>query len=158
MEPRKVIIIGAAGRDFHNFNTFYRDNPAYKVVAFTAAQIPDIAGRKYPASLAGSLYPDGIPIYEQSELEKLIKEADGFLMENIDYISAPILDFLDGGEIKTLTMFDRHFRAGGHFLVHLLEYLASKGIIERLSETVRITTKSRPSFEEIAFMSLKDKI
>ena len=76
MSQRKVIIIGAAGRDFHNFNTFYRDNPAYKVVAFTAAQIPDIAGRKYPASLAGSQYPDGIPIYAQDDLEKLIKEFD----------------------------------------------------------------------------------
>ena len=76
MEPRKVIIIGAAGRDFHNFNTFYRDNPNYKVVAFTAAQIPNIADRKYPASLAGSLYPEGIPIYEQSELPRLIKELD----------------------------------------------------------------------------------
>ena len=76
MEPRRIIIIGAAGRDFHNFNTYYRDNPAYKVVAFTAAQIPDIAGRKYPASLAGSLYPDGIPIYVQDELESLIKDLD----------------------------------------------------------------------------------
>src|SRR5215469_9235172 len=76
MTQRKIIIIGAAGRDFHNFNTAYRDNPAYKVVAFTAAQIPDIAGRKYPASLAGSLYPEGIPIYAQDDLEKLIKELD----------------------------------------------------------------------------------
>jgi len=76
MSPRKIIIIGAAGRDFHNFNVFYRDNPAYKVVAFTAAQIPDIADRKYPASLAGELYPDGIPIYEQDELEALIKKLD----------------------------------------------------------------------------------
>ena len=55
MQPRNIIIIGAAGRDFHNFNTFYRGNPAYRVVAFTAAQIPDIAGRKYPAALAGEL-------------------------------------------------------------------------------------------------------
>ncbi|MCL2763394.1 MAG: cyclic 2,3-diphosphoglycerate synthase [Treponema sp.] len=76
MTQRNVIIIGAAGRDFHNFNTFYRDNPAYKVVAFTAAQIPDIAGRKYPASLAGSLYPEGIPIFVQDELERLIKDLD----------------------------------------------------------------------------------
>ncbi|MCL2381663.1 MAG: cyclic 2,3-diphosphoglycerate synthase [Treponema sp.] len=76
MAPRKIIIIGAAGRDFHNFNTFYRDNPAYKVVAFTAAQIPDIAGRKYPAALAGSLYPEGIPIYAEDDLEKIIKELD----------------------------------------------------------------------------------
>ncbi|MCL2389543.1 MAG: GTPase, partial [Elusimicrobia bacterium] len=76
MEPKKIIIIGAAGRDFHNFNTVYRDNPNYKVVAFTAAQIPDITDRKYPASLAGKLYPDGIPVYPESDLEKLIKELD----------------------------------------------------------------------------------
>ena len=76
MSQRKIIIIGAAGRDFHNFNVFYRDNPAYNVVAFTAAQIPDIADRKYPASLAGGLYPDGIPIYAQDELEQLIKKLD----------------------------------------------------------------------------------
>jgi len=76
MQPRKVIIIGAAGRDFHNFNVFYRGNPAYKVVAFTAAQIPDIAGRKYPAALAGDLYPEGIPIYAQDELMRLIREFD----------------------------------------------------------------------------------
>ncbi len=71
MEKRRVIIIGAAGRDFHNFNTFYRDNPSYDVVAFTAAQIPDIADRKYPAALAGGFYPDGIPIYAQDDLERL---------------------------------------------------------------------------------------
>jgi len=73
---KKVIIIGAAGRDFHNFNTYYRGNPAYKVVAFTAAQIPDIAGRKYPPALAGELYPEGIPIYDEKELETLIKTLD----------------------------------------------------------------------------------
>lgn len=66
--------MGAAGRDFHNFNTFFRDNEAYKVVAFTAAQIPNISNRKYPAELAGKLYPEGIPIYPEEELEKLIKE------------------------------------------------------------------------------------
>ena len=73
-KKRDVIIIGAAGRDFHNFNTRFRDNEAYNVVAFTAAQIPDIAGRKYPASLSGALYPEGIPIYAQDDLEKLIRE------------------------------------------------------------------------------------
>ena len=76
MTQRKIIIIGAAGRDFHNYNTVYRDDPAYNVVAFTAAQIPDIADRKYPAALAGELYPDGIPIYAQDDLERLIKELD----------------------------------------------------------------------------------
>ena len=62
MTPKRVIILGAAGRDFHNFNTFYRDNEAYEVVAFTATQIPDIEGRVYPTELAGDLYPSGIPI------------------------------------------------------------------------------------------------
>ncbi len=71
---KNVIIIGAAGRDFHNFNTYYRGNEDYNVVAFTAAQIPDIDGRKYPAELAGDLYPDGIPIYVEAELPKLIKD------------------------------------------------------------------------------------
>lgn len=69
-----VIIIGAAGRDFHNFNTFFRDNELYNVVAFTAAQIPDIDGRKYPAALAGKLYPDGIKIYAEEDLTKVIKD------------------------------------------------------------------------------------
>ncbi len=71
---KNVIIIGAAGRDFHNFNTYYRGNEDYNVVAFTAAQIPDIDGRKYPTELAGDLYPDGIPIYDEGDLVKLIKE------------------------------------------------------------------------------------
>jgi len=69
---KNVIIIGAAGRDFHNFNTYYRNNENYHVVAFTAAQIPDIDGRKYPPQLAGKLYPDGIPIYTEDELPELI--------------------------------------------------------------------------------------
>ncbi len=73
MRREKVIIIGAAGRDFHNFNTYFRSNPDFQVVAFTAAQIPDIDGRRYPAELAGTLYPDGIPIYHQNELRNLIK-------------------------------------------------------------------------------------
>lgn len=72
-EPRRVLILGAAGRDFHNFNTVYRDNPAYKVVAFTATQIPDIAGRAYPAELAGKLYPAGIPILDEADLVEVIK-------------------------------------------------------------------------------------
>ena len=71
---RNVIIIGAAGRDFHNFNTYFRGNEDFNVVAFTAAQIPDIDGRKYPAQLAGDLYPDGIPIFAEEDLPRLIKE------------------------------------------------------------------------------------
>jgi predicted GTPase len=68
--------MGAAGRDFHNFNTFYRDNPDYEVAAFTATQIPNIEGRKYPPELAGSNYPEGIPIYPESDLDRLIGELE----------------------------------------------------------------------------------
>ena len=72
--PVRTLIMGAAGRDFHNFNVFFRDNPDYEVVAFTATQIPDIDDRMYPASLAGKLYPNGIPICPESELLQWIKD------------------------------------------------------------------------------------
>ncbi len=72
--PIRVIIMGAAGRDFHNFNTVFRDDPGSVVVAFTAAQIPNIEGRRYPSALAGSRYPDGIPIHPESDLARLIRE------------------------------------------------------------------------------------
>jgi predicted GTPase len=74
MSARKVIILGAAGRDFHNFNCVYRDDADHQVVAFTATQIPDIAGRRYPPELAGSLYPEGIPIVAEEELERLVRD------------------------------------------------------------------------------------
>ena len=72
MARRRVVILGAAGRDFHNFNVFFRGDDRYEVVAFTAAQIPDIAGRRYPPELSGELYPQGVPILAESELERLI--------------------------------------------------------------------------------------
>jgi predicted GTPase len=71
---QRVVILGAAGRDFHNFNVYFRDNPDYQVVAFTATQIPDIEGRRYPPELAGPRYPDGIPIEAEEELDRLIEE------------------------------------------------------------------------------------
>ena len=76
MDKIRVIIMGAAGRDFHNFNTYFRDNDRYEVVAFTATQIPNIEGRRYPRELAGGLYPKGIPVYPESELAQLIEEND----------------------------------------------------------------------------------
>src|SRR5213592_706573 len=72
--PRRVIILGAAGRDFHNFNVVYRNDPASEVVAFTATQIPGIESRKYTASLAGPRYPDGIPVIPGDDLPKLIEK------------------------------------------------------------------------------------
>ncbi len=74
--PQRIVIAGAAGRDFHDFNTVFRDDPGYHVVAFTATQIPNIDDRRYPAVLAGPLYPDGIAIHPESDLEKLIREED----------------------------------------------------------------------------------
>ena len=75
-KKRKILIMGAAGRDFHNFNTYYRENENYEVVAFTATQIPDIVDRKYPKELSGPLYPNGIEIHDESELPRLIKELE----------------------------------------------------------------------------------
>jgi predicted GTPase len=72
----KVLIMGAAGRDFHNFNTYFRHNDAYEVVAFTATQIPGIEGRTYPPELAGPLYPNGIPIYDEENLDRLIADCE----------------------------------------------------------------------------------
>src|ERR671935_667898 len=74
MTRTRVLIAGAAGRDFHNFNVVYRDREDYEVVAFTATQIPNIDGRMYPAELAGPLYPDGIPILPESALQQLARE------------------------------------------------------------------------------------
>ncbi len=76
MPPTRTIIMGAAGRDFHNFNVYFRDNPDYQVVAFTATQIPDIEGRTYPPELAGARYPAGIPIYDEDDLTELIQRED----------------------------------------------------------------------------------
>jgi len=78
---KKVIIMGAAGRDFHNFNTYFRENKDFEVVAFTATQIPDIHGRKYPKELSGDLYPEGIPIYSEEKINDLIKE------HNVDLVA-----------------------------------------------------------------------
>jgi predicted GTPase len=74
--PRRVLIMGAAGRDFHNFNVVYRDDPGTEVVAFTATQIPYIDDRTYPAELAGDRYPEGIRIHEEDELPRLIRQLD----------------------------------------------------------------------------------
>jgi predicted GTPase len=76
MQKTRVIVMGAAGRDFHNFNVYFRNNDGYEVVAFTATQIPGIEGRSYPPELAGSRYPNGIPIYPEEELPRLIKDYD----------------------------------------------------------------------------------
>lgn len=106
MDRRKVLIMGAAGRDFHNFNTFFRNNKNYEVLGFTATQIPDISSRKYPAELAGEDYPEGIPIFPEDKLTELIKEKEidlvvfaysdvphQYLMEKSSIVNAAGADF-----------------------------------------------------------------
>lgn len=102
----KAIIMGAAGRDFHNFNVYFRNNSNFEVVAFTAAQIPNIEGRTYPKQLAGSRYPKGIPIYPESDLPKLIKE------NKIDYV---YLSYSDLSHIDVMHKASIAMAAGANF-------------------------------------------
>ncbi len=106
MVKRKVLILGAAGRDFHNFNTFFRNNPDYEVVAFTATQIPDIEGRVYPAELAGELYPNGIPILAEEDMEKIIKE------KNVDVV---VFAYSDVPHEHVMDLASRAHAAGADF-------------------------------------------
>ncbi len=142
---KNVIIIGAAGRDFHNFNTCYRNNENYNVVAFTAAQIPDIDGRKYPAELAGNMYPDGISIYAQSELSRLIKELDvdvcAFSYSDVSYqevmavaaeVNAAGADFLLIGPKETMIESTKPVIAVGAVRTGCGKSQTSRRIIEAL--------------------------
>jgi predicted GTPase len=106
MKRIKVIIMGAAGRDFHDFNTVYRDNELYEVVAFTATQIPNIDGRKYPAELAGKLYPNGVPIYPESDLVSLIKK------NNVDEV---VFAYSDVSHNYVMAKASVVMAAGAHF-------------------------------------------
>jgi len=112
---KRIIIMGAAGRDFHNFNTYFRDNEDYDVIAFTATQIPGIYGRKYPSELSGRLYPEGIPIYPEEDIQKLIKENDidivifaysdlpnSYVMEKSALVNAAGADFILMGTNNTM--------------------------------------------------------
>ena len=107
--PRQVVVLGAAGRDFHNFNVVFRDDPRFHVVAFTATQIPDIEGRTYPAELAGPLYPEGIPIVEESELTDLIDRA------GVDVAAFAYSDVLHE---RVMHLASACIAAGADFLLH----------------------------------------
>jgi predicted GTPase len=115
MSRRKIVIMGAAGRDFHNFNVLFRDNAEVEVVAFTATQIPDIEGRVYPPALAGSLYPDGIPIHPEEQLEELIRShhidevwfsysdvSHGYVMDKASHVNAWGASFVLGSATRTM--------------------------------------------------------
>ena len=105
---RRVAILGAAGRDFHNFNVCFRKNPEYRVIAFTAAQIPEITGRRYPAELAGPLYPDGIPIVAEEQLEQLI------VTEKVNLV---VFSYSDVSHNQVMDLASRAIAAGADFLL-----------------------------------------
>ena len=102
----KVLILGAAGRDFHNFNVVFRNNPEFRIVAFTATQIPDIDGRRYPAQLAGDLYPDGIPILDESKMEETIRD---------EQIDAVVFSYSDVAYPALMHVASRAVAAGADF-------------------------------------------
>jgi predicted GTPase len=104
----RVVILGAAGRDFHNFNVAFRDDPAVEVIAFTAAQIPGIAGRRYPASLAGARYPQGIPIVPEAELEMLVRERGA---------DAVVFAYSDVAHLQVMHLASRALAAGADFML-----------------------------------------
>ncbi len=103
---KNVLILGAAGRDFHNFNVVFRNDPAYNVVAFTATQIPDIAGRTYPPELAGKQYPKGIPILEEKDVEKIIRERK---------VDVAVFSYSDVSNQTLMTLGARVVAAGADF-------------------------------------------
>ncbi len=108
MEKKRVLIMGAAGRDFHNFNVYFRDNEEFDVICFTATQIPDIQGRKYPKELAGKLYPNGIPIYGEEELVDLIKK------HNIDTV---VFAYSDVPHLVVMNKASTVMGAGANFVM-----------------------------------------
>lgn len=144
---KNVIIIGAAGRDFHNFNTYFRGNENYNVVAFTAAQIPDIDGRKYPTELAGENYPEGIPIHTQAELPSLIEKLEvdvcAFSYSDVSYqevmavasiVNTAGADFLLMGPKETMIKSNKPLIAVGATRTGCGKSQTSRRIIEILME------------------------
>ena len=121
---KRVLILGAAGRDFHNFNVVFRNNPAYEVVAFTAAQIPDIAGRRYPRELAGPGYPEGIPIAEERDLEKLIRERD---------VEVVVFSYSDIQHLNLMHLASRVVAAGADFWLLGTEHTQLKSSVPVIS-------------------------
>ena len=126
MRRRRVVILGAAGRDFHNFNLLFRDRPQFEVVAFTATQIPDIDGRVYPAVLAGKLYPDGIPIVDEQLLDRLLRD------EKID---EAWLSYSDLAHVDVMHLGSRVIVAGAHFVLAS----ATRTMLDSIKPVVAIT-------------------
>src|SRR6266508_5123817 len=122
MTPTRVLIVGAAGRDFHNFNLVYRGREEYEVVAFTATQIPNIDGRVYPPALAGALYPDGIPIRPESDLETIVREG----------VDEVVFSYSDVTHERVMHVGSRALAAGASFRLlspHQTELTSTKPVV-----------------------------
>jgi predicted GTPase len=145
---KKIVILGAAGRDFHNFNVLYRNDPDVKVVAFTATQIPDIAGRSYPPVLAGPLYPQGIPIVEEAEIEELIER------EGID---EAIFSYSDVSHQDVMHLASRVNAAGANFVLAGKERTQLKSKLPVISIcAVRTGCGKSPTTRRVAELLRKD--
>lgn len=121
---KKLLILGAAGRDFHNFNVVFRNDSSYQVVGFTATQIPDIAGRRYPRELAGPLYPDGIPIFEERDMERIVTELG---------VEAVVFSYSDISHVNLMHLASRAIAAGADFWLLGTEHTQIKSSLPVIS-------------------------
>ena len=148
MVKKRVLILGAAGRDFHNFNVFFRDNPEYEVVAFTATQIPDIEGRLYPPELAGKLYPNGIPILAEEDMEKIIRE------KNVNIV---VFAYSDVPHEHVMHLASRAHAAGADFWLLGPESTMIKSKKPMIAVTAVRTGSGKSQTSRKVFRLLRDK-
>ena len=143
---KKILILGAAGRDFHNFNVVFRDQGEFQVVGFTAAQIPGIANRRYPPELAGTLYPDGIPIFEEAELESLVIKLG---------VNAVVFSYSDVSHLNVMHLASRAVAAGADFWLLGTEHTQLKSSVPVLSVCAVRTGSGKSPFARLAANELR---
>jgi len=143
---KKILILGAAGRDFHNFNVVFRDQGEFQVVGFTAAQIPGIANRRYPPQLAGTLYPDGIPIFEEAELESLVVKLG---------VNAVVFSYSDVSHLNVMHLASRAVAAGADFWLLGVDHTQLKSSLPVLSVCAIRTGSGKSPFARLAANELR---
>lgn len=143
---KNILILGAAGRDFHNFNVVFRDRAEFQVVGFTAAQIPGIANRRYPPELAGTLYPEGIPIFEEAELESLVVKLG---------VNAVVFSYSDVSHLNVMHLASRAVAAGADFWLLGTEHTQLKSSVPVLSVCAVRTGSGKSPFARLAANELR---
>ena len=143
---KKILILGAAGRDFHNFNVVFRDQGEFQVIGFTAAQIPGIANRRYPPQLAGTLYPDGIPIFEEAELESLVVKLG---------VNAVVFSYSDVSHLNVMHLASRAVAAGADFWLLGVDHTQLKSSLPVLSVCAIRTGSGKSPFARLAANELR---